>query len=80
MTHSRSGHAPTYKGNRGNLLQHWVLAELLSMLGDYVGRGGSLSFVDDHAMSPYAIRSSSPGQTARDFDVVRGQLPGQGSI
>jgi hypothetical protein len=68
---------PNYKGNRGNLLQHWVLAELVLLLRDSAQAPGMLCFIDAHAMSPYAIRNESPGQTASDFDRVAGRLPGQ---
>jgi hypothetical protein len=70
---------PTYKGNRGNLLQHWVLAELVTLLNSQVEHDSQLSFVDAHAMSPYATRDSVPGATATDFDIVRKRLPGQRS-
>jgi hypothetical protein len=70
---------PTYKGNRGNLLQHWVLAELATLLQHECTARHRLCFVDAHAMSPYATRDSKPGQTAADFDRVRDRLPGQSS-
>jgi hypothetical protein len=70
---------PTYKGNRGNLLQHWVLAELVTLLNRQLGPEAQLSFVDAHAMSPYATRDPMPGSTAADFDGVRDRLPGQES-
>lgn len=69
---------PTYRGNRGNLLQHWVLVELV----DCVRAHGikKLCFVDAYAMSPAPTRSSkaSTDQTASEFDRVRAGLP-QGS-
>lgn len=70
----------TYKGNRGNLLQHWVLAEALIQL-----RGADLCtlplcFVDAHSMSPYARRCKEPGLTAADYDSVANKLPGQRSV
>jgi len=68
---------PTYKGNRGNLLQHWVLAELITLVGEEVQAPGRLCFIDAHAMSPYAARNANAGQTAGDFDTVAGRLPGQ---
>ncbi|MBI1750260.1 MAG: hypothetical protein HY234_07675 [Acidobacteria bacterium] len=70
---------PTYKGNRGNLLQHWALAELATLLQQECTARHRLCFVDAHAMSPYATRDSKPGQTADDFDRVRDRLPGQSS-
>ena len=71
---------PIYKGNRGNLLQHWVLAELVTLLREQVGPNAQLCFVDAHAMSPYATRSPKPDSTASDFDSVRDRLPGQGTV
>ena len=68
----------TYKGNRGNLLQHWVLAELVTAVQRAFPRG-RLCFVDAHAMSPYAVRDANPGQNANDFDRVRALLPGRSS-
>ncbi len=68
---------PTYKGNRGNLLQHWVLAELVTLLRREVQPSGPLCFIDAHAMSPYAVRDTNAGQTSVDFDTVGGRLPGQ---
>lgn len=70
---------PTYRGNRGNLLQHWVLAELVELLRKEVHLLGRLCFFDAHAMSPFAVRAANPGQTGPDFDVVASSLPGQRS-
>lgn len=71
---------PTYKGNRGNLLQHWVLVELVNQLRRYTAPSTSLCLVDAHAMSPFAVHGGNPGQSAGDFDRVRARLPGQESI
>jgi hypothetical protein len=70
---------PTFRGNRGNLLQHWVLAELVSIVADNYRQNIRLLFIDAHALSPYAVRSPSQSQTAADFDFVANHLPGQGS-
>lgn len=70
---------PTYRGNRGNLLQHWVLAELIALVREEVQPTARLCFIDAHAMSPYAVRHTNPGQTAADFDTVAARLPGQAS-
>lgn len=51
---------PRYQGNKGNLLQHWVLVELVRLLQQAVGPSGSLCFIDAHAMSPYAQRKTKP--------------------
>jgi len=65
---------PTYRGNRGNLLQHWVLAELLGCLREQGIR--KLCFVDAHSMSPTPVRSAKAAtdQTAPEFDLVRSRL------
>jgi len=70
---------PTFKGNRGNLLQHWVLVEVASLLQRVAPEPSSLCFVDAHAMSPWAVRHVNPGQTAFEFERVRDGLPGQAS-
>ena len=65
---------PTYRGNRGNLLQHWVLVELLGCLRQ---QGISkLCFVDAYSMSPTPVRSAKAAtdQTAPEFDLVRSRL------
>jgi len=70
---------PTYRGNRGNLLQHWVLAECVTLLART--QQTPLCFIDAHAMSPYAkpYEKRDQDQTAPDFDRVRQTLPGQKS-
>ena len=66
--------APTYKGNAGNLMQHWTLCELLSAAK---GNGvTALNYIDAHAMAPYATNRTGSGDV---FDRVRGGLPGQRS-
>ena len=65
---------PTYRGNRGNLLPHWVLVELIGCMR----RRGivKLCFVDAHSMSPTATRSETAAtdQTAHEFDHARSRL------
>lgn len=70
---------PTYRGNKGNLLQHWVLTELTLLLREQFPPSGRLCLLDAHAMSPYATRDPKPGASAHVFDIVRSGLPGQGS-
>jgi len=70
---------PTYRGNRGNLLQHWVLTELVAVLRKQLQAPDRLCYIDAHAMSPFAIQAKNPGLTAGDFDAVAGHLPGQNS-
>ena len=71
---------PTYRGNLGNLMQHWVLSELVSYIGRSVEPTACLGYVDAHAMSPFATRSINPGKTAAEFDWVSTNLPGAGSV
>ncbi len=46
----------TYKGNVGNLMQHWTLCELLAAAGKHTS---SLNFIDGHAMAPLASDNKS---------------------
>ena len=64
----------TYKGNAGNLMQHWTLCKLLDITGK---RTSGISFIDAHSMSPLAREC-----TGRDplFSRVQSRLPGQKSI
>ncbi len=64
---------PKCKGNKGNLVQHWVLCELVSAARRHVSR---LQFIDAHAMAPMA---EEPKHEDRVFDSVRAHLPGTGS-
>ena len=68
---------PNFKGNDGNLMQHWVLCELLMVARKYTTH---LVFVDAHAMAPIATcRSEKQANRRRKFDWVLKNLPGQGS-
>ncbi len=49
---------PTYKGNVGNLMQHWTLCELLQ-IAQQQGVPG-LNFIDAHAMAPLARTKDGP--------------------
>ena len=46
----------TYKGNAGNLMQHWTLCELLDIAGKHTS---GLNFIDAHAMAPLARERTS---------------------
>ena len=64
----------TYKGNAGNLMQHWTLCELLVIAGKHTS---GLSFIDAHAMAPLARKpDEKPGSSGPLFDRVRKGLPG----
>ena len=71
---------PTYRGNRGNLLQHWVLVELLGCIRE--GGIGKLCFVDAYSMSQTPTRSerAATDQTAQEFDHVRSRLDPSSSV
>ena len=56
---------PTYKGNAGNLMQHWTLCETLGVVQRHAPY---LSYVDAHAMAPVALCRNGECQT---FDRVR---------
>ncbi len=47
---------PTYKGNVGNLMQHWTLCELLDIANQHYEIPG-LNFIDAHAMAPRATEN-----------------------
>ena len=59
---------PTYKGNVGNLMQHWTLCETLKVAQRHAS---CLSYVDAHAMAPVALCRDAKCAT---FDRVRGGL------
>ena len=64
-----------YKGNVGNLMQHWTLCEALNIAQ---GSGvTSLNYIDAHAMAPLADACANP---AFEFLSVQRRLPGQGSV
>ena len=44
----------SFKGNDGDLMQHWVLCELLTVARKYTTR---LTFIDAHSMASTAIQS-----------------------
>ena len=67
----------SFKGNDGNLMQHWVLCELLAVARKYTTR---LTFIDAHSMAPTAIqRTEKKANRRRNFDSVLENFPGQGS-
>ena len=68
----------TYKGNKGNLMQHWTLCEVLSIAKR---NHDALNFIDAHAMAPLA-RERAPEkvhQGSEVFNRVQTNLPGQKS-
>ncbi len=63
----------SFKGNEGNLMQHWVLCELLNSVSNHFT---DLTYVDAHSMAPLARQRTSSNSK---FDTVFEQLPGQKS-
>lgn len=67
---------PTYKGNVGNLMQHWTLCEILTSLAATQRGASHLSYVDAHAMAPGAVsRPARNDKSRQTFDRVRDGLP-----
>ena len=71
----------TYMGNAGHLMQHWTLCEVLSIANNHVTE---LSYIDAHAMAPWASRCAGAGGKPRlpdpIFRRVRDGMPDQGSV
>ena len=63
----------TYKGNVGNLMQHWTLCEVLQIANTHTA---GLSFIDSYAMAPWAVVCT---KLDKIFESVRNYLPGKGS-
>ena len=69
----------TYKGNAGNLMQHWTLCEIVNIADEENVPG--LSFIDAHAMAPCAEDpDANPGHSGPLFSNARAALPGQRSV
>ena len=66
----------TYKGNSGNLMQHWTLCEIVNIADEQYVPG--LNFIDAHAMAPIAHTLDGNGDDK--FREVRGSLPGRHSL
>lgn len=72
---SAVSHGAHYKGNKGNLLQHWTFARLLGVLSSEGLGPVHLQLVDAHAMAPLAgYRAGGSGSTAPAFTDVRAAL------
>ena len=68
----------TYKGNAGNLMQHWTLCELVNIADEYVP---GLNFIDAHSMAPYAhTRTETSADRRRMYNSVLAGLPGNHSV
>lgn len=62
---------PSYRGNIGNLLQHWVLCELIERSHRHWDR---LRFVDAYSMAPLATERFKPGSSGHLFDHARDRV------
>ena len=60
----------SYMGNVGHLMQHWTLCEILRIAADNNVPG--LSFIDAHAMAPWATER---GRNNQQSNQVRNNLP-----
>ena len=59
-----------YRGNAGNLMQHWTLCEVLRVADENNVSG--VNFIDAHAMAPWArVCSNQGGQPDVEFIAVR---------
>ncbi len=70
---AKESNVPQYRGNLGNLLQHWVLCEILS----HAYRSGveHMAFVDAYSMAPIARERREAKENL--FDSVCRRLPGE---
>ena len=66
-----------YRGNIGNLMQHWTFCEILAISNRY---SKSIGIIDAHAMAPLANFRPKIDQYAPPFDRVAASLPGQKSV
>ncbi len=70
-----------FKANVGNLMQHWVLCEILEVLKRQFN---NLLYIDAYAMAPFSIpkliEKPERNTTRRLFEEVRDRLPGQKSL
>lgn len=64
----------TYKGNQGNLMQHWTLCEVLSIANRH---HSALNYIDAHAMAPLATKRTDCDVV---FDRVRDNLAKGNSV
>jgi hypothetical protein len=59
---------PSYRGNIGNLLQHWVLCEVVDCCNSHWAR---LRFVDAYSMAPLATERATLHWSSELFDHAR---------
>ena len=68
---------PSFKGNRGHLMQHWTLCEILEVAGRHTKE---LNFIDAYAMAPLATEKTGKPGLGKDylFDLAESRLPNLG--
>jgi hypothetical protein len=64
---------PVFRGNAGNLLQHWVFCEILEALHSSADH---IDFIDAYSMAPLADERAKLDTSAYLFDCVQGRLSG----
>jgi hypothetical protein len=65
---------PSYRGNAGNLLQHWVFCEIVEACRDHAKQ---LAFIDATSMAPFAAERTKRKKITTSetvFDAVRNRL------
>ena len=65
----------SYKGNKGNLMQHWTLCEVLRVAQCH---HSALNYIDAHAMAPLA-KETKWDKHDKEFRAAQTDLPGQNS-
>ena len=58
----------TYKGNEGNLMQHWTLCEIVSLANPH---HSALNYIDAHAMAPLASTPECSDKVTEVFRYVQ---------
>lgn len=67
---------PAFRGNIGNLLQHWVFCETLDALRPCASQ---IDFIDAYSMASFSDERPILDSSAHLFDCVQRLLPGIGS-
>ena len=62
---------PDYKGNFGNLMQHWTLCEILRIANNHA-RG--LNYIDAHAMAPWLPSAQRKALPSKNFSTACGRV------
>jgi hypothetical protein len=64
----------TFKANRGNLLQHCVLCNIIDLLKESYYKRDSFFYVDATAMAPFSVPEQGNQPTCSHFEAVRNRL------